>query len=329
MIFQKLINIERITQEIRQSSIVTAIDSIVAAGTNCDIIFKAPLSDVDTATLNRIVAIHVPTPLPDSHIQSVAVITDKITSSGKPQVAMYEPEGSAATIVSYNFCDKTTWWMTAVPITMETLVSTSTTSFSTMHQFIIDLTHGKCYDEDTATTTDPTLIPKIYVDDVLVTTGYTINYRTGVITFTAPILGVVKASYKYAINSYFILKPRAGQTLSILKSQIQFSSDCLISSPLVFEAWVDHPVYGKIAIPGTKIKYKNEQDFISACNGGQDVIKAWGACLLDTCVLAFNYARPKPIKSSTKVEIRVYVQGHTELTGTLANGTFYVATENE
>lgn len=329
MIFQKLVDIARLTQEIKQSTIVTALDHISAAGTNCVVQFKATLSQVDSDTLVALVANHIPVPLPVSNIQSVAVVTDKLTASGKPQVAMYEPEGSAATIVSYNFCDKTTWWQTAVPITMETLTATSTTIFNTAHLFIIDLTHGKCYDEDTATTADPTLIPKIYIDDVLVTTGYTINYHTGVITFTSPVIGVVKASYKYAINSYFILKPRAGQTLSILKSQVQFSSDCLISSPMVFEAWIDHPVYGKIAIPGTKIKYKNEQDFISACNGGQDIIKAWGACLLDTCVLAFNYARPKPVKSSTKVEIRVYVQGHTELTGTLANGTFYVATENE
>lgn len=329
MIFQKLVDIIRLTQEIRQSSIVTAIESISAAGTNCDIQFKATLSDTDTITLNRIIANHIPTPLPNTTIQSVSVITDKITASGKPQVAMYEPEGSAATIVTYNFCDKTTWWMTALPIVLETLTPTTANSFITYHPFIIDMTHGKCYDEDTATTADPTLIPKIYVDDILRTTGYTINYHTGVITFASPVIGTVKASYKYAINSYFILKPKSGQTLSILKSQVQFSSDCLISSPLVFEAWVDIPNVGKVAIPSTKIKYKNEKDFISACNGGQDIIKAWGSCLLDTCILAFNYARPKPIKSSTKVEIRVYVQDHVELTGSLANGTFYVATDTE
>lgn len=329
MVFQKLVNIERLTQEIRQSSIITALDNIAAAGTSCDIQFKAVLSDDDIVILNRIVDIHIPTPLPNTSIQSVALVGEKLTPTGRTQVSVYEPEGSAATIVSHNFSDKTTWWMTAPLITMETLTLVTQTSFSTSHPFIIDLTHGKCYDEDTATIADPTLIPKVYIDDILQITGYSINYRAGVITFTTPIIGVVKASYKYAINSYFSLKPKAGQILSILKSQVQFSSDCLISSPMIFEAWIDITDVGKVAIPGTKIKYKNEQDFISACNGGQDIIKAWGSCLLDTYVLSFNYARPKPIKSSNKVEIRVYVQDHIELTGALANGTFYVATESE
>lgn len=329
MIFQKLVNIERLSQEIRQSSIVTALNSVSASGTNCDVTFKDTLSLVDSATLTLIVNNHVPVPLPNTSIQTVTLASEKLTPSGRQQVAMYEPEGSAATIVSYNFCDKTTWWQTALPIVLETLTATSQTIFKTTQDFIIDMTHGKCYDEDTITSADPSLIPKIYVNDVLQSNGYTINYRTGVVTFEALVTGTVKASYKYPTNSFFTLKPRAGQILSIKNAQVQFSTDNKVSSPVVFEAWVDHPTYGKIAIPSTRIKYKNEMDLISACNGGQDIIKGWGNYILDTIVLCFNYARPKPIKSSSKVEIRIYLQDHKELTGTLANATFYVTSENE
>lgn len=329
MIFQKLVNIERLTQEIRQSSIITALGSIDAAGTNCDIQFKSTLSSVDSATLTMIVNNHVPVPLPNTSIQTVALANEKLTPSGRPQVAMYEPEGSAATIVSYNFCDKTTWWQTAVPVVMETLTETTLTTFKTAHPYIINMTHGLCYDEDMATTNDPSLIPKIYVDNVLYTTGYTIDYKAGIITFSTPVTGIVTASYKYAVNSYFILKPRDGQILSIKSAQAQFSLDNVVNSPIVFEAWVDHPQYGKIAIPSTRIKYKNEKDLIAACNGGQETIKGWGNYPADTTVLCFNYARPKPLKSSSKVEIRIYIQGHIELTGTMANATFYVTSENE
>lgn len=63
MIFQKLVDIGRLTQEIRKSSIVTALDYINAAGTNCDVQFKGVLSTQDTETLNRIVSNHVPVPL--------------------------------------------------------------------------------------------------------------------------------------------------------------------------------------------------------------------------------------------------------------------------
>lgn len=331
MIFQKLVDITRLTQEIRQSSISVALDFINAAGTNCDVQFKSVLSTTDTATLNMIVNNHIPVPLPNTTIQSVAIVNDKLTASGRPQVSVYEPEGSAATIVSYNFCDKTTWWMTAVPVVMETLTAStvSTSIFNTLHPFIIDLTHGNCYDEDTFTTADPSLIPTVYVDDVLRTTGYSINYRTGAITFDVPVVGTVKASYKYAINSYFILKPRDGQVLSIKDAQVQFSSNNVISSPVIFEAWIDTVSYGKVAIPSTRIKYKNERDLIYACNGGQEIIKGWGNYIFDTVVLIFNYARPKPIKSSSKVEIRIYIQNHVELIGSLANATFYVTSEKE
>lgn len=329
MFFSKLVDVERLTQEIRQSNIVTALDHVSAAGTNCDVVFKSVLSSLDNAILNSIMDKHIPLPLPEVFTQNVNIVNNKKTLSGRQEVSIFEPEGNSATIVSHDFCNKTTWWQTSLPVVKETLTASSTTVFSTSHKFLVDMTHGLCYDEDTITKVDPTLIPSIYIDNFLITTGYSIDYKLGKITLSVPTLGVVKASYRYAVNSYFILKPRSGQILSIKSAQVQFSMDALVSSPVIFEVWVDHATYGMIPIPGTKIKYKNEKDFISSCNGGQALIKAWGNCPMETIVLSFDYARPKPIRSSSKVEIRIYLKDHTELTGSLANGTFYVTSENE
>lgn len=335
MIFQKLVNIERLTHEIRQSSITTALDSISAAGTTCEVLFKAELSTADEAALNLIITRHIPVPLPNTNVQTVINIGEKVSPSGRTEVSVYEPEGLAATIVTHNFCDKTTWWQTALPVALETLTPVSvdgvasTTIFNASHTFIIDLAHGKMYDEDKATLADPTLLAKIYVDDVLVTTGYNLNYETGVVTFSAPISGVIKASYKYAVNSYFILKPKLGRVLSIINAQAQFSTDSAVSSPIVFEVWVNHPTYGMISIPSTRITYKNEKDFIASCNGGEQVISGWGNYPLTTRVLCFDYARPKPLRSEDNVEIRIYTKDHAELTGSLTNATFYVSCEAE
>lgn len=335
MIFQKLIDAPRLTQEIRQSIIVTALDSISVAGTNCDVEFKGVLSSGDLALLNMIVQNHIPTPLPNSNVQTVDIVNDRLSPRGRQEVSAYEPEGIGATIVTYNYCDKTSWWQNALPITMEVLVAAtvlgvpSTTIFNASHGFIVDMNHGHIYDEDTAVAADPILIAKIYINDVLQTSGYTLNYRTGVVTFSAPVVGVVKASYKYATDSYFTIKPRPGHVLSILTVQAQISTDCFINCPIVFEAWVDTLLYGKIPVPNSKISYKNERDFIYSCNGGEEMIKGWGNYPYDTKVLTFSYSRPKPLHYSESVEIRIYTENHVEITGRLLNATFYIASEEE
>lgn len=185
------------------------------------------------------------------------------------------------------------------------------------------------YDEDAIVLADPSLKPKIYIDDVLQTTGFTINYALGTVTFNSSVTGTVKADYKYATTSYYVLKPKAGQILSIRTSEIQFSSDVIIHCPVIFEAWVNHPTYGMIPVPGSRIAYKNEKDFMIACNGGQGFIPAWGNFNKDVLVFPFDYARPKPLKSSQQVEIRVYTLGHQQLSGSFATGTFYVTSETE
>lgn len=329
MFFSKLVDVERLTQEIQQSNIITALDHISAAGTNCDIVFKSTLSSVDSAILSSIMDKHIPLPLPEVFTQNVNIVNNKKTLSGRQEVSIFEPEGSSATIASHDFCNKTTWWQTSLPVVKETLTASSTTVFSTSHTFIVDMTHGLCYDEDTITKADPTLIPSIYIDNFLLTTGYSIDYKLGRVTLTAPTLGVVTASYRYAVDSYFIIQPRPGQVLSINNAQCQFTSDIHITSPVVFEVWYNHPTYRWVPVPGTKITYKNEKDFVTACNGGQSTIQAWGNFQFQTIILVFDYARPKPLRSSSNIQIRIYLKTHTPLEGTFANATFYVTTEVE
>ena len=56
--------IDRLTQEIGQSTIVTALDHVTALGTSVDIFFKTDLSSSDKASLDSIVAAHSGQPLP-------------------------------------------------------------------------------------------------------------------------------------------------------------------------------------------------------------------------------------------------------------------------
>jgi len=74
---------DRLTLEIRTSSIVTALDSITTIGDACNILFKDVLSVGDKATLDAIVAAHSGVPLPLSS-QPVSLISLSAHSGQTP-----------------------------------------------------------------------------------------------------------------------------------------------------------------------------------------------------------------------------------------------------
>ena len=61
-----VVNLGRLTNEIQESAIITALDFITSAVDHCDIWFKAALSSEDVIVLNGIVASHPGTPLPEA-----------------------------------------------------------------------------------------------------------------------------------------------------------------------------------------------------------------------------------------------------------------------
>lgn len=251
------------------------------------------------------------------------------TSTSINKVSIYEAEGDASTAVSHNYADPSSWFTGSLPVVNEVLTLDTGTTFKSAHPYWIDLRNGRCYDEDNIMLANANKWEiKIYIDGILQTSGYTLDVKAGKVTFSSLPAGTVTASYYYADKSYFVVKPRPGKVLSIKAAEVQFTTDIQIKSPFIFEAWVNHPVYGYIPVPGSQIAYKNAKDFVSACNEGQGLIPAWDG-LLDVHVFPFNYARPKPIKSSQGVEIRVYIKDHKPVSGQFATATFYIISEPE
>lgn len=254
---------------------------------------------------------------------------NKKTTSSIDKVAIYEPEGDAATIVSHDFTDPCTWFQGSIGVVDEVLTLKAGTTYAGLKPFWIDLKNGRLYDEDTVLSQNPTFHPEIKVAGVVVTTGFTINFKSGEVTFTVAPTGAVTASYRYADKSWYIIKPKAGKVLSIKTAEVQFSANAVIDNPFYFEVWVNHPTLGMVPVPNSRIAYKNAKDFISACNEGQGLIPKWSGLLHDVHVFPFHYARPKPLKSSQGVEIRVYCKDHKPLVGEFATATFYVNVDNE
>lgn len=328
--YQQAVDSNRLKLEIEQSSITVALDRIeTSSAPSVTVYFKADFSS-EEALLDAVLAAHEPTPLPDDEIKTVSVANFTPSSvSSLPKMATYPAEGDGATIVSHNFADKCSWFFGSEAVIGEQLTE-SNGVYSSLNPYWIDLTHGRLYDEDAILGENPEYAPKIYVDAVEVTTGFTINYPAGTVTFDSPPVGVVTADYHFADTSYFRLKPREGKILTIQQAEVQFSKNAQVLSPFVFEVWGPFgPSATMVPVPGTRIAYKNAKDFISACNEGQGLIPAWGELTQDVHVFPFKYTRIKALKYSQGLEIRVYIQDHQAIPGELATGTFYVGVDSE
>jgi hypothetical protein len=261
------------------------------------------------------------------------VLDEAKTSAGMQKVAIYEPEGDASTVVSHNFADPCSWYQGAVQVVAGALTNTTGNTYADPQGKTnwIDLEHGRLYNEDTIMSrSNDCYKVRVYVDGVLQTTGITIDYVAGTVTFASPVTGVVTASYWYSDKSYYGIRPTIGKTLAIKATEIQFSTNTIINCPFVFEPWfVGHPTYGTMPVPGQRIAYKNARDFISAANQGQGIVQKWGELTQDVMVFPFLYARPKAIRYSDCIEIRIYTKDHLPVGGEYATGTFYVTIDDE
>lgn len=93
-----LVATDRLMQEIQQSAITTALDYINTSGDDCDIWFKATLSENDQATLSSLVATHSGEPLTpsgtslDNSDKIIGVVSGKGFTSWVPSDANYSRE---------------------------------------------------------------------------------------------------------------------------------------------------------------------------------------------------------------------------------------------
>ncbi len=328
--FVQKVNIDRLAVEIGNSLEITkSLHSISCSGNPVTTVisFKEPLPQAQIGVLNNLLIAHDNSPTVEA--DGPLKLDVPYTSDGHQKVAIYEPEGGSATIVTHNFDDKCSWYQYARPHN-EILQGQGGENkvFKGTKTHWIDLENGRMYDEDNIMQQNQYRWKiKISVDNVLQTSGYTVNPVTGTVTFIEAQTGTVKAEFYYADKSYFGLRPRSGKKLSIKASEVQFGINSKLQSPFVFEVWTTFGV--PFAIPGSQIVYKNSKDFISACNEGQGFIPKWGDMEEDTIVFPFNYARPKPMKASQGVEIRVYCRDHEQVPGTYTTATFYVTIDGE
>jgi len=242
-------------------------------------------------------------------------------------VINHKPEEDSFARVTHDFCNKTTWLTNSIRVEDEAVMpDISGKIFKLDNENIIDIINGVLNRQDLYTNTHNVIIKS---NDILVDTGFYINHSLGEIIFDESPMLPISVSYNYATDSCWKVAPQAGKILVIDHSELQFSDDVFVSSPVRFEIWAYNPADLPNKMIVQSVQYNSMRDIINEANLGTGVIKKVGDLPTDILVFPFNYASVKPLYSSYGMELRVFVTDHKELTGSYGTASFYLISRGE
>lgn len=266
-------------------------------------------------------------------------VQPKTSVKSIPKVAVYEPEGFFKSYVSHNLCDRTTWYQDSTQVTGETLVQQSGATFSFANQYIIDAEHGKITGEKDYSLSFQTFTysqtlrekygVKIYDNAVLQSSGYTIDYAAGTVTFDVMPTGPVTADYYYESGSSYTVEAKgADKILQIRHVEIQFTDDIGFNSAIVQSIKAYNPMNPPNRIEVEHIEFLNEYDVINIGNQGTGQIIKYGNIPHNINVFPFAYGRTIDLASSLGSQITVTLENDIPMSGTFSTVTFYTTEED-
>lgn len=275
--------------------------------------------------------------------------TNLYTSTGKLEIANYEPEGSFFSQPTFNLADKTTWYVESILVTGESPTLDSGTTYDLAHDYVIDVTHGKItYEENYQTdiaqllqgnlVQSPTLrsIYRIVVNvngsEVTEDVDYTVNYADGKITFTTAPAGPVTVNYYYATTSNFYVNAPAGKIVRAGKTEVNLTKNIRMK-PIIqeYQLFIGPPLNW---VTLEYIVYHNVYNVIDINNNGKGYIPKIMGMDDDMIIFPFDYVRSIDIKSSENTRLKISIKNDEPfeiVSGTAgrATATFYSALEDE
>lgn len=297
-----------------------------------------------------------------AYIIGVNSVPSAYTSAGRQVVSLFPTEGSRATKISHRWNDPTTWREQATQYTDQACTATSSgTTYSAPHTDVIDVYHGKLWEEELFS--DYRLlvevdegsgwVEKTEVDPHTLVGDYTADYTNGSVAFSPAVSGTanVRASYYAATTSVYTLAPTTGKVLLIKSAEVQFSADTVMSDTVIFElygytaAFAPHlvddvsPNYvtsfpSTFKIPLKQTIYKTMSQFFDESNGAYPVVPAisasnWRGMSQEVVVFPWDYAAAIPLSSAAGMEIRIYLEHDAPFLGSYATATLYCLSEDE
>lgn len=271
-------------------------------------------------------------------------------TTGVCKVAIEKPDYSSKTIVTHDWCDPCTWYQESERVSSVVLTQEGETKIYTSTDMKwIDVLHGRISDEDELVDDDgKSLYAPIVKDNSVELTedlDYTIDYENGKITLADSYTkqGDIVADYSKSTTSCFTAEPKAEKILNIEHTELNFSRDAYINTPINFEIWVYNPYFNPgepegpsnpLRIPYKSKTYKNEKDIINNANLGQGYIPRYGNLIDDVIIFPFNYVSTKPLKASQGAQLKIVLHkdkdgNNIPLTGSYGTLTIYATSHDE
>lgn len=365
------VNTTKLHTEIETSSIVTALDGISTSGDVLTITFKASLSSQDKTTLDGDAAgpagglIASTDNSPSLNVTPVQFMDSNgnvkpinFDQSGNFLTSSMKPTLTKDNRISFNWCDKTTWYEAAATATNETLTDDgSHTTFTSANAFWIDMYHGNVWQEDNLLATNGgKWVVTVKVNGVTKTQDspgqhdhdYTVNFAAGHVVFNSSQVGnTVTATYWYAASAVFTIAPLPGNKMTFTRVEIQFSDDIDLQDTTVFQPYgyvqVFAPQYCPSPYPlntiiplGNPLKYKSMTDFYNESNGAYPVIQPlsnaggnWRGMDKNVVTMAWDYISGTQLFSSYGMSIVMSLANNVPHGGAYATSTIYALTEPE
>jgi hypothetical protein len=252
--------------------------------------------------------------------------------------------GTELIMATHNFCDRTTWHYQSERVTDEVLESIDGYNYQCAHINIIDLTHGKLFDEDSiCEDVEHGYFVIVKVNGVtkqqrepfaLDGGDYDVDYALGKITFFTDQTGnEVTVSYSYENGSFWVLKPDDGKRIDIEQAEVQFSVDCEITTDIQFQIWVYNPYDLPNKVMYDQTCYKTIRNLIDEALGSYPVIPAFGGAARgvssEVYGFPFRYGSVRKLNSSIGVELRIGLKNDIPLEGEYVTATFYTTVRTE
>ncbi len=254
---------DRLSLEIRASSISVALDSISTDGDACSILFKDVLLGADESTLDTLVSVHSGEPLPDPHLDdgTPIVALNSRQDDDVPLIANAPRLGSSTVQPTHNFCDRCTWFGDSIRVKNQALTDSGDgLTWTSPDAYWIDMVSGRMHDDEAHSQDQKDENPEdphgylveVKVDGEVKTMrepledsggDYEVVWEDGKVVFFASQSGkTVIASYSKADKSTFRLKPSTGKILTIEDAETDFSED------LVWADGYEYTIYGYVDV---------------------------------------------------------------------------------
>lgn len=266
----------------------------------------------------------------------------------EPGIFTGAPGAKAISICTPNLGDRTTWYQKSVQVVGETLTTSDNLTFSSVNPWWIDILNPKLtYTYKQVPKRDGTFgkatdwLYSVSVNGVVTTTGFTVNFTAGTITFAASQAGNTVTATYWTNNgvtqpSEWLLAPAVGKTYTIETVEIQYSTNMPATMDTIrFEIWAGSSLATYGSFPGSlfdagygqfRADYRSVWDIINVTNNtGSTTVPAHGPMTQPIFIAPFLYTQAIQLNAAQGTLLRLCLLNDIPIpTVELATATFYI-----